>query len=228
MNAIDMNQFVAAKSDQLNAEDFLGGPRTFRIAGVAASGSPDQPVNVRLEGEERFFRPCKSMRRVMIAVWGADSAAYIGQAMTLYRDPKVTFGGMQTGGIRISHMSGISNEQTVVIMEKKGKKAGISIKPLAAPSATRSPAAPPPAAHSEPANSAGDAGAAQTVELPAAVQEWVDGVIGEIRACQSITDLAELQAARKVETKLARYPKQRDDLVALFNDRRAVIEGGAE
>jgi hypothetical protein len=225
MNApVDMSRFIEAKSDQIGADDLIGGPRTFTVRGVTANDG-EQPVNVWLEGEERVFRPCKTIRRVMVAMWGADANQYVGRAMTLYRDAEVQFGGMKVGGIRISHMSHIDSARDVVVMKSKGKKAGMRILPL--PTNTRPPAANPPADDGGSTSSAG-AGAAPTGELPAAVQEWVDGVIGRIRTCETITDLAELQAAAKVETKLARYPKQRDDLVALFNDRRAVIEGAGE
>lgn len=226
--ALDMTRFIEAKSDQINADDLISGPRTVTVRAVSANDG-DQPVNIWLEGEERAFRPCKTIRRVLVAMWGPDAGQYVGRSMTLYRDASVQFGGLQVGGTRISHMSHIDGPQTVVVMKAKGKKAPMKIMPLATRPATntRSPAAHPPVDDGGLTSSAG-AGAAPTGELPAAVQEWVDGVIAEIRACQSIADLAALQTARKVETKLARYPKQRDDLVALFNDRRGVLDGGAE
>lgn len=231
MNApLDMSLFVEAKSHRLNADDLVGGPRTVTVTGVSESGSEEGPVNIHYQGDNgKPFQPCKTMRRVIIAAWGKWTADYAGRSMTLYRDPEVQFGGMKLGGVRISHMSHLDGPLALVLAESKKKKSIIKVTPLATRPAqdTRPPAADPSALHGGSTSSAG-AGAAPTGELPAAVQEWVDSVIGEIRACQSITDLAELQAARKVETKLARYPKQRDDLVALFNDRRAVIEGAGE
>jgi hypothetical protein len=49
----------------------------------------------------------------------------------------VTFGGLATGGIRISHMSHIDKETVVVVMKSKGKKAGVKILPLRVEAATK-------------------------------------------------------------------------------------------
>jgi hypothetical protein len=79
---------------------------------------------------EKPFKPCKTMRRILLAVWGRNAADYVGRSMTIYRDDSVTFGGLNVGGIRISHMSHIDKETVVVVMKTKGKKAGIKIQPL--------------------------------------------------------------------------------------------------
>lgn len=129
---IDMSQFVQAKSDQLNADDLIGGPRTIRVRGVRANeGAPEQPVSIFYEGDDdKPYKPCKSMRRLLIAVWGNDAAQYVGRSMTVYRCPKVKFGGMAVGGIRISHASHIDGQMTVALMETKGKRAPHVVKPL--------------------------------------------------------------------------------------------------
>ncbi|WP_159975799.1 MULTISPECIES: hypothetical protein [unclassified Novosphingobium] len=129
---IDMSRFVEAKSDQLNADDLIGAPRTITITRVAGSDG-DQPVSIFYQGDNgKPFKPCKTIRRVLMGVWGRYANEYVGKSMTLYRDDKVTFGGLETGGIRISHMSGIDKETVVVVMKTKGKKAGIKILPLKA------------------------------------------------------------------------------------------------
>jgi len=219
MNApVDMSRFIEAKSDQIGADDLIGGPRTFTVRGVTANEG-EQPVNVWLEGEERVFRPCKTIRRVMVAMWGADANQYVGRSMTLFRDAEVQFGGMKVGGLRISHMSHIDGARDVVVMKAKGKKAGMKILPLA--TNTRPPALPSP-----PAPSAADPMVAQTVELPATAQDWIAETMRQVAACEAITDLAELQAGKaKGLRKLEAFPKAHADVVALFNDRRAVIEG---
>lgn len=219
MNApLDMSRFIEAKSDQINSDDLIGGPRTFTVQGVTANEG-EQPVNVWLEGEERVFRPCKTIRRVMVAMWGADANQYVGRSMTLFRDADVQFGGMKVGGLRISHMSHIDGARDVVVMKSKGKKAGMKILPLA--TNTRPPALPSP-----PAPSAGDTVVAQTVELPATAQDWISETMRQVAACETITDLAELQTGKaKGLGRLEAFPKAHADVVALFNDRRAVIEG---
>jgi hypothetical protein len=123
---------IAAKSDQLNAEDLIGGPRTVRVTGVKVNTSEDQPVWISFEGDDgKPFKPCKTMRRLLVKVWGDDSSTYAGRAMTLYLDPEVKFGGMKVGGIRISEMSHIDAPQSFYLTETRGKKRQHTVKPLA-------------------------------------------------------------------------------------------------
>jgi hypothetical protein len=127
---IDMSRFVEAKSDQLNADDLIGAPRTITITRVTGNDG-DQPVSIFYQGDNgKPFKPCKTIRRVLMGVWGRYANEYVGKSMTIYRDDKVTFGGLETGGIRISHMSHIEKETMVVVMKSKGKKAGVKILPL--------------------------------------------------------------------------------------------------
>lgn len=129
---IDMSAFIAAKSDQLNADDLAGGPRTITITGVRANtDSAEQPISIHFEGDDnKPFKPCKTVRRIMVGVWGSNASNYIGRSMTLYRDGKVSFGGMQVGGIRISHMSHMEREMIVAANSTRGKKAAHKIFPL--------------------------------------------------------------------------------------------------
>jgi hypothetical protein len=128
---MDMAATVIPKSDQLNADDLMSGPRTVRIVKVSGTSAPDQPVAVHFEGDDgRPFKPCKSMRRVMIAAWGADASQYVGRAMTLYRDPRVAFGGMEVGGIRISAMSHIERDMTLALTVTKAKRSPFVVRVL--------------------------------------------------------------------------------------------------
>ena len=131
MDGLDMGAFVAPKSSQLNADDLMGGPRTVRIAKVSGTGNGDQPVAVHFDGDDgRPYLPCKSMRRVMVAAWGVDASQYVGRLMTLYRDPKVAFGGMEVGGIRISHMSHLEKRLDLALTVTKAKRAPYRVEPL--------------------------------------------------------------------------------------------------
>lgn len=128
---MDMSQFIIAKSDQLNSDDLVGGPITVTITGVKGSDAPDQPVAVSYDGDAgKPYKPCKSMRRVMVGVWGKDAAKYVGRSMTLYRDPDVQFGGMKVGGIRISHMSHIDAKKSMALTSTRGKKGLYTVQPL--------------------------------------------------------------------------------------------------
>lgn len=118
----DLSQSIAPKSDQLNADDLISGPRTIVITDVR-QGNAEQPIAVRYQGDDnKPWYPCKSMRRLMVALWGADGSAYKGRSLTLFRDPKVKWGGIEVGGIRISHMSHIEQDERFMLTATRGKR----------------------------------------------------------------------------------------------------------
>lgn len=122
---------IIPKSDQLNADDLLSGPRTITITGVETGSSQEQPVFIRYEGDNgRPYKPCKSMRRVLVAAWGSDGSAYIGRRLTLYCDPSVTFGRETCGGIRISHASNIDAPLEIALTVTRGKRKPYRVEPL--------------------------------------------------------------------------------------------------
>lgn len=131
---MDMSSTIAPKSDQLNSDDLIAGPRTITITKVSAiPSSSEQPIAVNFDGDDgKPYKPCKSMRRVMVQVWGRDGAAYVGRSMTIYRDPAVTWGGMAVGGIRISHMSDINDPVTMALTASKQSRKPYTVKPLIA------------------------------------------------------------------------------------------------
>lgn len=127
----DMTETIAPKSDQLNADDLIAGPRTITIREVRIAPGTEQPVAVYFQGDDgKPYLPCKSMRRVMVAMWGPDASVYTGRAMTLYRDPSVTWGGMEVGGIRISHMSHIDKQTVIVLTATKKARKPFTVAPL--------------------------------------------------------------------------------------------------
>lgn len=127
----DLSRTIIPKSDQLNSEQLLTGPMTVTITDVSASGSAEQPVTVHYAGEDgRPYRPCKTMRRLMIFAWGADGNAWIGKSMTLYHDPSIKWGGEAVGGIRISHMSDIPKDISVKLTLTRSKKTVHDVKVL--------------------------------------------------------------------------------------------------
>lgn len=127
----DLSSTVIPKSDQLNADELMPGPMTITVSKVTVSKDPNQPVILHYEGDGGHpFKPCKSMRRVLINAWGSDGNQYIGKSMRLYRDPAVKFGAMTTGGVRISHMSGINKKIELALTETRGKKALFTVEPF--------------------------------------------------------------------------------------------------
>lgn len=127
----DMRSVIIPKSDQLNADDLLAGPKTITITEVKIRPGTEQPVSIFYEGDGgKPYKCCKSMARVLVHCWGPDANNYVGRSMTLYCDPKVLWGGLAVGGIRISHMTDISGAQTMALTITKGSKKPFTVKPL--------------------------------------------------------------------------------------------------
>jgi hypothetical protein len=134
----DMTSTIIPKSDQTNSDDLIGGPRTIKVTKVSLLAE-DQPVAIHYEDDDgKPFKPCKSMRRVLVMVWGSDANAYAGRSMSLYRDENVKFGGQEVGGIRISHMSHLKEPVTFPLTATRGRKVPYKVLPLAdAPTASK-------------------------------------------------------------------------------------------
>lgn len=126
----DMDAVTEAKSDQFTADDLVSREMLVTVEAVQIRPGTEQPVTVKLAGQDKVFRPCKSVARVMKAAWGPDSAVYPGRSMLLYRDPDVTWGGMKVGGIRVRAISHISDPLVLALQEKKGSKKITTVRPL--------------------------------------------------------------------------------------------------
>ena len=130
MIPLDISDTIAPNSDQLDAVDLLSGPRVFTIEGVSR-GNSEQPVQIKLAEFPRVWRPGKSMRRVLVAIWGPDASAYVGRRLTLFCDPEVRFGGAAVGGVRIQAMSHMPKKKSVPLLVSRGKSAMWPVEPLA-------------------------------------------------------------------------------------------------
>lgn len=128
---LDISRTLEARSDQVNADDLLAGPRTITITDIT-KGTPEQPVNIVTQeyGPGKVYKPSKSMRRVLATCWGTDAAQWIGRKLTIYRDPDITFGREKVGGIRISHLSHIDQRIDVPLTVSRGKRANFTVQPL--------------------------------------------------------------------------------------------------
>ena len=116
----------------MNSDDLISGPRTIRITKVSAWNA-EQPIAVNFEGDNgKPYLPCKSMRRVLVHVWGSDGATYAGRSMTIYRDPEVQFGGLKVGGIRISHMTNMEADIIMSLTASKKSRAPFRVRMLQA------------------------------------------------------------------------------------------------
>lgn len=126
----DMSRVIVPKSDQLNSDDLIAGPITIKITAVSIK-SGEQPVAISYEGDNgKPYKCCKSMARIMVAAWGADASKYVGRSLTLYRDPKVKWAGLEVGGIRISHMSHISDDMTMALTVTRQNRKPYTVRPL--------------------------------------------------------------------------------------------------
>lgn len=140
MTETDMRRVIQPKSDQLNTDDLIGGPRTIRITRVTIATS-EQPVSVHFEGDgNKPWKPCKSMCRLLVAAWGPDASVYAGRSVTLFRDPSVLWAGLEVGGIRISHISHIERDMLIALTVTRGKRTPYTVKML--PASTPKRAAP--------------------------------------------------------------------------------------
>lgn len=126
---MDLTESIAPKSDQVNADDLIGGPITYTIREVREGGA-EQPFDFLLVETNRAYRPSKTMRRLIVAAWGADANLYAGRRLTLYREPSIMFGGQKVGGIRISHMSHIPKRFEEKFQTRRGQREAFAVEPL--------------------------------------------------------------------------------------------------
>lgn len=178
----DLTKTIEAKSDQLNSDDLMAGGKTVKITKVSLLAEDQQPIAINYEGDnDKPFKPCKSMRRVLVLVWGGDGNKFIGRSMTLYRDEKVTFGGQAVGGIRISHMSDIDKPKTMSLTATRMSKKPYTVHPLkdGAPAASKPTEDRVPDSVVEKCMENGEANARQGV---AAYKKWLSGLDDKIKA----------------------------------------------
>lgn len=168
----DLTKHVAPKTDQLNADDLLGGKtKTILITGVKEMASKEQPIAISYEGDNgKPWKPCLGMRRVLIDLWGEDAAKeadknYKGRSVTLYRDPDVKFGSSVMGGIRISHASHIDSSKKVLVTVAKARRVEFMVQPLKT----------------------------AVAEKPAYVLK-AEAVLRNVRACETVEELESMMA----------------------------------
>lgn len=148
MNKIELAKCAEAKSDQIDADNLIGGiTMDVTIKTVQRGPSNEQPLQLVLEETDKFYRPSKTFRRALIGCFGDEPANWIGQRIRLIRNPDTTFGGVKVGGIEVSHAS-IPAPIVLMLSTKRGKKSAVSIdvippiqKPVPMPSKVKEAAA---------------------------------------------------------------------------------------
>lgn len=128
---MDLSKTIIPKSDQLNADDLIAGSKIIKIRDIKGGDDEAQPVSIYFYGDNnKPFKPCKSMRRVLVQLWGADGLQYIGRRITVFRDDSVKWAGVEIGGIRISHASHLKEATRVLVTTAKNKRTPITIEVL--------------------------------------------------------------------------------------------------
>lgn len=127
MNKDELIECAAAKSDQIDADNLIGGiTMDVTIKAVQRGPSSEQPLQLVLVETEKFYRPSKTMRRALIGCFGDEPGNWIGKRIRLIRNPDTTFGGVKVGGIEVSHAS-IAAPVMLMLSAKRGKKSAVKI-----------------------------------------------------------------------------------------------------
>jgi len=194
---MNMLATIVPKSDQLNSDDLIGRTLTIKVKKVSLLAG-EQPVAISFENDGgKPYKPCKSMRRVLVNVWGSDGGAYAGRSMTLYRDEAVAFGGAAVGGIRISHMTGIEGPVTMALTASKANRRPFTVKPLVVPNDAPAP---------------DDAAAENKVRAKA------DALIARVHACETESALQAMQGDPAVKKGRTWMDDNRPELAAAITD----------
>lgn len=129
---LDVSHTVKTKSDQLNADDLVAGDLMVQVEGVNVVNNPQQPVHIFYYGcEGKPFKPCLTVRKILIALWGKDANLWAGRWLNLYVDKTVSFGKQKNiGGIRVNAMSHIQNAATLTLAVGRGTKQEFRIQPI--------------------------------------------------------------------------------------------------
>jgi hypothetical protein len=205
---VNITDTIEPKVDQLTADHLIGRTLTIRVTDVRLAAG-DQPCEIGYEGDNGLpYRPGKSMRRVLVHVWGGDVKQYVGRSMTLYRDDDVQFGGLKVGGIRISHMSHITAPVTLALTAKKGSKKAFKVQPLVLPQEPAKLALLGPDGAKvyrvAPAQWVAKViGALAQIHDTESVEAWRDGMVPHIAAARSADETFGTEAERLIAERLA-------------------------
>lgn len=164
----DMLKVIEPKSDQINADDLLDRDMTITITGVQVRPGTEQPVSMSFEGSQKVFRPCKTVSRIIVKAWGADTSVYPGRSIQLYRDPNVKWGGLAVGGIRVRAISHIDAPLKLALAESKQNRKISVIEPLRVEQRQQQ----------------------QPRQTP---EQWLEGYLADVAAADSLDALADIQ-----------------------------------
>lgn len=117
---LDVTPFTL--SDQLVADDLLPGPIIVEILSISVEETSDKPVIIEIDSIHPPWKPCKTSRRLMMHGWGRNMFKWVGKSVELYRDPTVTYGTEEVGGVQIGRMSHMSEPLVVKLIVGRNNK----------------------------------------------------------------------------------------------------------
>lgn len=121
---------VESRTDQINADDLVGRSETYTIAGVRPGKATTKYDIDLVESPGKCWRPPITMQKLLVIAWGNEASEWIGRRVTLYTDPTVSFGKDKVGGIRISHLSHITEPVQANLLVTRGKRKLFTAEPL--------------------------------------------------------------------------------------------------
>ncbi len=129
---LNVRHTIKANSDQLNADDIAGTERLIYVEHVQILNDPKQPIAIFYHGCDNVpFKPCLTVRRILVALWGDDASMWIGRAINLYVDPEVSYGNQKNiGGIRVNALSHIDRAKSIKLSVRRGMKKEYTINPI--------------------------------------------------------------------------------------------------
>jgi hypothetical protein len=123
MNINDLSDTIEANSDRLNAADLMGADKTIKVTDVIRyTENGKNKFYLNYEGDcGRPYKPSLTMRRIIMELWTIDGSKYIGRSIRLHRDPTITFGRDECGGIVVEAMEGIKGKAKIKLQVKRGQ-----------------------------------------------------------------------------------------------------------
>ena len=119
---VNLRDTIVPKSDQLNADDLIGMEKVITVTSVRR-GNAESPIFIDYDGSDgRPYKPCKTMRRLIMFAWGENGNNWIGKSMRLYNEPTVKYAGKEVGGIRINAFSHIDKPIDISLTATRGSK----------------------------------------------------------------------------------------------------------
>jgi hypothetical protein len=126
----DFSDTVQAKSDQMNAVDFISGQQTYTVISAQKTTDPKQPIAIQLDGHAQPYKPSLGYRRILTAVWGMDGSQWVGRKLTLDLDETVVYAGKEVGGICVIAMQGLTENKRFKLATSRGKFKFVTVIPI--------------------------------------------------------------------------------------------------